>query len=156
MRTTRALVTALTVGALTLLTAPGADARTTEPATAAPVSVTAPAAVSPAAVPAPDGFLYAWEHPHAGGFHCRWNSNNANWAGCRNKVSDVWNNGFPGRGEDVRLFYGLNWTGSWVCLHQGHSLPDLGLSGLRFFSQGAGKGQLVNDNVSSHDWVDAC
>ncbi|MCX5388990.1 peptidase inhibitor family I36 protein [Streptomyces sp. NBC_00094] len=151
MRTTRALVTALTVGALTLLTAPVADARTTGPETAAPPSVSAPAAV-----PGPDGYLYAWEHPHAGGFHCRWNGNNANWAGCRNKVSDIWNNGYPGRAEDVRLFYGLDWSGSWVCLHQGHSLPDLGLSGLRFFGAGAGKGQLVNDNVSSHDWVDAC
>ncbi|MET9375792.1 hypothetical protein ABZX98_16795 [Streptomyces sp. NPDC002992] len=64
--------------------------------------------------------------------------------------------GVPGRAEDVRLFYGVDWTGSWVCLHQGHSLPDLALSGLRFFSPGAGKGQLVNDNVSSHDWGDAC
>ncbi|MFE5633181.1 peptidase inhibitor family I36 protein [Streptomyces sp. NPDC056470] len=150
MRITRALVTALTVGALTLLTAPGADARTAVPE-AAPVAATAPAAV-----PAPDGFLYAWEHPHAGGFHCRWNANNANWAGCRNKVSDVWNNGFPGRGEDVKLYYGLDWSGSWVCLHQSHSLPDLGLSGLRFFGPGAGKGEFVNDNVSSHEWVDAC
>ncbi|MFC8273303.1 peptidase inhibitor family I36 protein [Streptomyces sp. NPDC057271] len=150
MRITRALATALTVGALTLLAAPGADARASVPE-AAPV-----AAAAPAAVPAPDGFLYAWEHPHAGGFHCRWNANNANWAGCRNKVSDVWNNGFPGRGEDVKLYYGLNWSGSWVCLHQSHSIPDLALSGLRFFGPGAGKGQLVNDNVSSHEWVDAC
>ncbi|MET9956094.1 peptidase inhibitor family I36 protein [Streptomyces sp. NPDC006339] len=151
MRLTRAFVTACTVAALTLLTAPGAGASAAVSEAAAPPAVTAPAAV-----PAPDGFLYAWEHPHAGGFHCRWNANNANWAGCRNKVSDVWNNGFPGRAEDVRLFYGLDWTGSWVCLHQGHSIPDLGLSGLRFFGQGAGKGQFVNDNVSSHDWVDAC
>ncbi|MER7956225.1 peptidase inhibitor family I36 protein [Streptomyces sp. NPDC096030] len=150
MRITRALVTAFTVGALTLLSAPGADARAAVPG-AARVAATAPAAV-----PAPDGFLYAWEHPHAGGFHCRWNANNANWAGCRNKVSDVWNNGFPGRGEDVKLYYGLDWSGSWVCLHQSHSLPDLGLSGLRFFGPGAGKGEFVNDNVSSHEWVDAC
>ncbi|MFD3665850.1 peptidase inhibitor family I36 protein [Streptomyces sp. NPDC058659] len=156
MRIKRALATALTVGALTLLTTPGADARGTATEAAAPSSVTAPAAVSPAALPAPDGYLYAWEHPHAGGFHCKWNLENANWAGCRNKVSDVWNNGYPGRAEDVRLFYGRNWTGSWVCLHQSHSLPDLGAHGLRFFSAGAGQGQLVNDNVSSHDWVDAC
>ncbi len=46
--------------------------------------------------------------------HCRWNGENANWAGCRNRVSDVWNNGFPGRREDVRLFYGLAMTGSWA------------------------------------------
>jgi hypothetical protein len=59
---------------------------------------------------------------------CKWNANNANWAGCRNKVSDVWNNGFPERAEDVRLFYGADRTGSWVCLH---------------------------DNVSSHDRADA-
>ncbi|GAA3902930.1 hypothetical protein GCM10022244_11410 [Streptomyces gulbargensis] len=153
MRLTRTLVTALTAGALALLTAPAADAGPV----AAPPAVTAPAVVAPApAAAAPDGFLYAWEHPHAGGFHCRWNGDNGNWAGCRNKVSDVWNNGFPGRGEDVKLYYGVSWTGSWVCLHQSHSIPDLALSGLRFFGPGAGKGQLVNDNVSSHDWVDAC
>ncbi|MFB7513566.1 hypothetical protein [Streptomyces sp. NPDC056144] len=150
MRIKRALVTALTVGAMALMTAPGAEASATAPTTAS-----ASASV-PSSVPAPDGFLYAWEHPHAGGFHCRWNAENANWAGCRNKVSDVWNNGFPGRGEDVRLFYGLNMTGSWVCLHRGDSFPDLETDDVRFFSVGAGRGERVNDNVSSHDWVDRC
>ncbi|MEU5218726.1 peptidase inhibitor family I36 protein [Streptomyces sp. NPDC020807] len=144
MRVKRALVTVLTAGALALVTGPGAGA-----AGAAPASP----AVS---APAPDGFLYAWEQPHAGGFHCRWTEDNANWAGCRNKVSDVWNNGFPGRGEDVRLFYGLEWTGSWVCLHRGDSFPDLVNDDVRFFSAGAGRGERVNDNVSSHDWVDRC
>lgn len=144
MRIMRALATALTVGSLSLLTAPVADA-------AAP-----PSATAPAAVPAPDGFLYAWEHPHAAGFHCKWKGDNSNWAGCAKKVSDVWNNGFPGRGEDVMLFHDQGFTGSWVCLHQSHSIPDLGLSGLRFFGPGHGKGEFVNDNVQLHKWVDAC
>ncbi|MFC9793020.1 peptidase inhibitor family I36 protein [Streptomyces sp. NPDC057695] len=152
MRITRALTTALTVGALTLLTAPVADAveATSETVTAAP------AAGSASAAAAPDGFLYAWEHPHAGGVHCRWNSANANWAGCRDKVSDVWNNGYPGVAEDVKLYRDTDWNGSWVCLHQGHSLPDLAASGLRFFSPGHGQGELVNDRVGSHLWVSAC
>ncbi|MET7759582.1 peptidase inhibitor family I36 protein [Streptomyces sp. NPDC005389] len=145
MRISRALATALTVGALTLLSAPVADARGI-----------VPEAVAPAAAPGPDGFLYAWEHPHAGGFHCRWNRENANWAGCRDKVSDVWNNGYPGVAEDVKLYRDTDWNGSWVCLHQGHSLPDLGASGLRFFSPGHGQGELVNDRVGSHLWVSAC
>ncbi|MFG3490344.1 peptidase inhibitor family I36 protein [Streptomyces sp. NPDC047972] len=163
MRITRALSTALTVGALTLLTAPVADAggATARAATAAPVvaasaAVSAPAAVAPAAAAAPDGFLYAWEHPHAGGVHCRWNSANANWAGCRDKISDVWNNGYPGVAEDVKLYRDTDWNGSWVCLHQGHSLTDLAASGLRFFSPGHGQGELVNDRVGSHLWVSAC
>ncbi|MFE5946736.1 peptidase inhibitor family I36 protein [Streptomyces sp. NPDC056480] len=155
MRISRALATALTVGALTLLTAPVADARSVVPEAVGPGAVTAPAA-APAAVPGPDGFLYAWEHPHAGGFHCRWNQANANWAGCRDKVSDVWNNGYPGVAEDVKLYRDTDWNGSWVCLHQGHSLPDLGASGLRFFSPGHGQGELVNDRVGSHLWVSAC
>ncbi|GHC45662.1 hypothetical protein [Streptomyces cinnamoneus] len=105
---------------------------------------------------APDGFLYAWEHAHAKGAHCRWNKENGNWTGCRNKISDVWNNGFPGRLEDVRLFWGPGMTGSWVCLQQGESIPDLYDAGTVFTAPGSGRGQLVNDNVSSHDWVDAC
>ncbi|MFD5365837.1 peptidase inhibitor family I36 protein [Streptomyces sp. NPDC127103] len=155
MRISRALATALTAGALALLTAPVADARAV-PEAALPGAATVPAAVAPAAAPGPDGFLYAWEHPHAGGFHCRWNSANANWAGCRDKVSDVWNNGYPGVAEDVKLYRDTDWNGSWVCLHQGHSLPDLGASGLRFFSPGHGQGELVNDRVGSHLWVSAC
>ncbi len=124
-------------------------------ATLAPVGAQAatPAASAPAAA---DGFLYAWEHAHAGGAHCRWNKENANWAGCRNRVSDVWNNGFPGRLEAVRLYYGLAMTGSWVCLQQGESIPDLKAAGTLFTGPGAGQGQEVNDNVSSHKWVDAC
>ncbi|MFJ2055228.1 peptidase inhibitor family I36 protein [Streptomyces sp. NPDC087908] len=158
MRITRALTTALTVGALTLLTAPVADAvaAASETLTAAPAAGSASAAVTPAAAAAPDGFLYAWEHPHAGGVHCRWNSANANWAACRDKVSDVWNNGYPGVAEDVKLYRDTDWNGSWVCLHQGHSLPDLAASGLRFFSPGHGQGELVNDRVGSHLWVSAC
>ncbi|MEU1310890.1 hypothetical protein ABZ419_18640 [Streptomyces cinnamoneus] len=109
-----------------------------------------------AEAPAPDGFLYAWEHAHAGGAHCRWNQDNGNWAGCRNKISDVWNNGFPGRLQDVRLFWGTGMTGSWVCLHQGESIPDLNAARTVFTAPGRGQGQLVNDNASSHDWVDAC
>ncbi|MEU7071689.1 peptidase inhibitor family I36 protein [Streptomyces narbonensis] len=148
MRIKRSLATALTAAALTLLTAPVADARAAAPGTEA--------AVAPAAVPAPDGFLYAWEHPHAGGFHCKWSGPNGNWAGCQNKVSDIWNNGFPGRAEDVKLFRGTSWSGSWVCLHQGHSIPDLGAHGLRFFGPGEGQGEPVNDRIGSHLWVDAC
>ncbi|MEU3693400.1 peptidase inhibitor family I36 protein [Streptomyces narbonensis] len=148
MRIKRALATALAVGSLALLTAPAADARVAVPGTRA--------AVAPAAVPAPDGFLYAWEHPHAGGFHCKWSGPNGNWAGCQNKVSDIWNNGFPGRGEDVKLFRGTSWSGSWVCLHQGHSIPDLGANGLKFFGPGEGQGEPVNDRIGSHLWVDAC
>ncbi|MEU2660458.1 peptidase inhibitor family I36 protein [Streptomyces sp. NPDC007325] len=151
MRIVRALTTVLAVGALTLLTAPVADARGAESGAVAPAAATAPAAA-----PAPDGFLHAWEHPRAGGAYCKWNAANANWAGCRDKISDVWNNGYPGVAEDVKLYRLTDWNGSWVCLHQGHSIPDLGASGLRFFSPGEGQGQLVNDAVGSHLWVSAC
>ncbi|MGW1141885.1 peptidase inhibitor family I36 protein [Streptomyces zhihengii] len=140
-----ALTTGLAALALATLTVPVAEAGSTAPA--------APAA---AAAAAPDGFLYAWEHAHAGGAHCKWNADNANWAGCSDKVSDVWNNGFPGRREDVRLYNGREWTESWVCLHQGHSIPDLGASGLKWFGSGHGQGTSVNDSISSHTWVDAC
>ncbi|WP_449344691.1 hypothetical protein, partial [Streptomyces narbonensis] len=51
---------------------------------------------------------------------------------------------------------GTSWSGSWVCLHQGHSIPDLGAHGLRFFGPGEGQGEPVNDRIGSHLWVDAC
>ncbi|WP_236243802.1 peptidase inhibitor family I36 protein [Streptomyces sp. CC228A] len=146
IRTTLTALLAVTASALV-----GVEAQAAHGVTAASeTSATA------AAAPAPDGFLYAWEHAHAGGMHCRWNGENANWAGCRNRVSDVWNNGFPGRREDVRLFYGLAMTGSWACLQQGQSIPNLNAAGTVFTAPGRGQGQRVNDNVSSHDWVDAC
>ncbi|GHG54388.1 hypothetical protein [Streptomyces griseocarneus] len=147
---TRTLLAGLAAAIVTTLVPAGAQA-------AAP---TAAATTQPHTAPAraaePDGFLYAWEHHHAGGAHCRWNKENANWAGCRNKVSDVWNNGFPGRLKDVRLHWGLAMTGSWVCLHQGESIPDLNAAGTVFTAPGRGQGEKVNDNISSHDWVDAC
>ncbi|CAM5525395.1 hypothetical protein [Streptomyces narbonensis] len=88
MRIKRALATALTAAALTLPTAPVADARAAAPGTEA--------AAAPAAVPAPDGFLYAWEHPHAGGFHCKWSGPNGNWGRlpARRGLRTSWNNGW--------------------------------------------------------------
>ncbi|TXS35325.1 peptidase inhibitor family I36 protein [Streptomyces sp. t39] len=141
---THALSTGLAALAVATLAVPVAEAGPAVPAAAA------------AAAAAPDGFLYAWEHPHAKGAHCKWNADNANWAGCSDKVSDVWNNGFPGRREDVRLYNDLEWTGSWVCLHRGDSIPDLGANGLKWFGSGHGQGEPVNDSISSHTWVDAC
>ncbi|MEX2980773.1 peptidase inhibitor family I36 protein [Streptomyces sp. C36] len=146
---TRALLAGLAATIVTALVPVGATA-------AASAAAATDSQAAPAPAPAPDGFLYAWEHHHAGGAHCRWNKENANWAGCRNKVSDVWNNGFPGRLANVRLFYGLAMTGSWVCLQQGQSIPDLNAAGTVFTAFGRGQGEKVNDNVSSHDWVDAC
>ncbi|MGK5640915.1 peptidase inhibitor family I36 protein [Streptomyces sp. URMC 126] len=157
MREIRTVLAGLAVATTVALLPAGAEAAA--PASV-PASVPASGATAPSAsraqAPAPDGFLYAWEHAHAGGAHCRWNKENANWAGCRNKVSDVWNNGLPGRRQDVRLFYGLAMTGSYFCLRQGESIPDLNAAGTVFTGPGQGRGQLVNDNVSSHDWVDAC
>lgn len=152
--TQQALTTGLAALAVAALTVPVAEAGpAARSAQSAPVTQSAAGA---AAAAAPDGFLYAWEHAHAGGAHCKWNSNNANWAGCSDKVSDVWNNGFPGRKEDVRLYNGVEWTESWVCLHQGHSIPNLATSGLKWFGTGHGQGTSVNDSISSHTWVDAC
>ncbi|MGW6835463.1 hypothetical protein ACWGCI_18925 [Streptomyces sp. NPDC054949] len=147
MRTLRVLPVGLIFAATTTLVSAGSGA-------AEPV---APASTASAARAAePTGFLYAWQHHHAGGRHCRWDKKNANWAGCRNEVSDVWNNGYPGRQEDVRLFFNLDMHGSWVCLQQGQSIPDLNAAGTVFTAPGKGQGLPVNDNVASHDWVDAC
>ncbi|MCX4986024.1 hypothetical protein [Streptomyces sp. NBC_00572] len=56
----------------------------------------------------------------------------------------------------MKLCRDVGWNGSWVCRHQGHSLPDLAASGLKFFSPGHGQGELVNDRVGSYLRVSAC
>ncbi|MFF2521452.1 peptidase inhibitor family I36 protein [Streptomyces liangshanensis] len=152
MSSIRSVLAGMALVAVTTLAPTAASAQATLSAASA-----SPAATGAAVrLAAPDGHLYAWEHAHAGGAHCRWSGHNGNWAGCRNKISDVWNNGYPGSAGDVRLFYGVGMTGSWFCLKNGHSIPDLRAAGWRFTAPGPGQGQFVNDNVSSHDWVRSC
>ncbi|MCS0603577.1 hypothetical protein NX794_20510 [Streptomyces sp. LP11] len=107
---------------------------------------------------AADGLLHAWTDPYGGGTPCFWGGNADTWGPCRNKASDIWNNGYAVTLDAVDLYWGLNATGAHACIGRGDSWNNLP-SGQWRFTYGSGLGgfgQSVNDNISSHRWVDYC
>jgi hypothetical protein len=105
-----------------------------------------------------DGRLHVYTPPYGGGRTCSWVGNADTWGSCRNLVSDIWNNGYPGGNDAVDLYWGVNATGAHACLSQGDRWPDL-INDPQHFTYGAGQGgfgQSLNNNVSSHRWVDYC
>ncbi|WP_433412060.1 hypothetical protein ACQP1V_24450 [Microtetraspora malaysiensis] len=141
----------------------------------APTSSSVPAdgstenAVTPENLTAADGYFYAAEHPYGVGKYCRWAGNDDDWRDCKNgggawvnmgnQASQMFNNGFPGGADDVRVYYGLNYTGAWRCLATGNHWDDLPLGRETFNGGGSSKsgyGQSLNDNVMSHNWVTSC
>ncbi|GAA2444135.1 hypothetical protein [Streptomyces lavendulocolor] len=143
-RITFLLVTALAVATVGL--APTA-AQAEEPPAPAPAGNRAAAA---------DGYLYAWEHAWKGGRQARWSGNSANWAdqNMRNQASSALNNGFAGAYDDVLLHWGLSYGGASYCLPNGADLMDMRFD--HFRHDGAGGGEALNDNISSHRWVNNC
>ncbi|MFD0884514.1 hypothetical protein ACFQ08_08095 [Streptosporangium algeriense] len=142
--------------------------------TPTPAPVNAPAdgpakdAVTPENLTAADGYFYAAEHPYGGGKYCRWFGDDTSWKTCsdaggnqvnmENRASQMFNNGFPGGHDDVRVYWGPGYTGAWRCLATGNHWDDLPL-GRETFNKGSGLsgyGQSINDNVASHQWVSSC
>ncbi|MFB7031329.1 MULTISPECIES: hypothetical protein [unclassified Streptomyces] len=146
-RITHLMATALAAATIGLFPA-AAHAET------APTAGTAVAAGTTTA--AADGYLYAWEHSWKGGRQATWADYSDNWAdrNMRNQASSVHNNGFAGAYEDVRLFWHTDQSGAWYCLGNGSYLMDMRYD--RFPYNGNGGGEPLNDNISSHDWVNAC
>ncbi|MFD8590499.1 peptidase inhibitor family I36 protein [Streptomyces sp. NPDC059637] len=147
----------------------GGTAVLAAPAAAGATGTGAPAAASTSASPAEsgtvgalaDGYLYAYEHIDRGGAYCRWYGDDADWSTCspggnmRNKASSLWNNGYPGSYDDVALYWGTNYTGAPACLRNGVYWNNL--TGLHFNRPGSsGHGETINDNISSHRWVNSC
>ncbi|MEU3827066.1 hypothetical protein GT045_27355 [Streptomyces sp. SID486] len=107
---------------------------------------------------AADGLLHAWTDPFGGGTPCFWEYNSDNWGPCRNKASDIWNNGYATTLDAVDLYSGVAGTEAHACISRGDSWNNLP-SGQWRFTYGAGLpqfGKSVNDNISSHRWVDYC
>lgn len=111
----------------------------------------------------PDGLLHVWEHPFAGagGAHCTWAGKANNWGVCKNKGSDIWNNGKPEAHDDVWLHWDVNNTGAFVCIGRGTSWsnltrqdpPPANAQRITFWANtGAGSGQPIADNVASSEW----
>ncbi|WP_405764352.1 hypothetical protein [Streptomyces sp. NBC_01538] len=109
-------------------------------------------------VQAADGRLYAWTDPHGRGTVCFWTVNADNWGPCRNAASDIWNNGYATRFDAVDLYTAPNGGGAHACISRGDSWPDLTTHQYRFtYGEGLEHfGHTVNDDISSHRWVDFC
>ncbi|MFI7602157.1 peptidase inhibitor family I36 protein [Actinoplanes sp. NPDC049681] len=103
-----------------------------------------------------DGNFYAWNEWRYSGHKCAWQGNSADWtgAGCRNQASSVWNNGYLGGNDDVRMYWDTNYGGASICLWRGTYIENL--QSVSFPNNGAGAGQNANDNISSHKWVSSC
>ncbi|WP_405590759.1 hypothetical protein [Streptomyces sp. NBC_01190] len=113
---------------------------------------------APRSAQAADGLLHAWTLPGGGGTPCFWGGNSDNWGPCRNAASDIWNNGYAVTLDAVDLYWGLNATGAHACISRGDSWNNLP-SGQWKFTYGAGLGgfgQSIDNNISSHRWVDYC
>ncbi|WP_405839421.1 hypothetical protein [Streptomyces sp. NBC_01518] len=105
-----------------------------------------------------DGYLHVYTQPYGGGRECKWSGNSDNWGSCRNLTSDIWNNGYAGGLDAVDLYTAPNAGGAHACISQGDSWPDTTTGEYRF-TYGAGLeqfGKSVNNNISSHRWVDYC
>jgi hypothetical protein len=117
--------------------------------------------VQTAAAPRPaaaDGYLHVYTQPNGRGHECKWLSNSDNWGTCRNLTSDIWNNGYAGGFDAVDLYTAPNGGGAHACIGQGDRWNDTTTGDYRF-TYGAGLEQFgasVNNNISSHRWVDYC
>lgn len=140
---------------------PGTSAGATAPAPRVPNEVSTAAA---------DGYFYAYEDRFFEGEYCRWDGDHSNYVYAdwlmpsdgqcwdyfidpemNDAVSSVWNNGYGGSYDAVRMYKHANYGSPWMCLSQGDYWADLDLGYERFSD-----GTFANDQISSHRWVDGC
>jgi hypothetical protein len=120
------------------------------PATAQAQAV-APASPAGVSVQA-DGNLHLYRDVNYGNYCRGYVGNSTDWGTCRNQVSSLWNNGYPGDLDDVWLYWGTNYSGARRGVHNGVSIADL--QPYTFDAgTGTGAGQSINNNVSSHKWT---
>jgi hypothetical protein len=151
-----AAATALAVS-IPVTSAQAADGPATAPRTAAAAST-------------PDGNLHAWEHEYRGGDHCYWSGSSRHWdglketaqegcGGMRNRATSLENRGYEGF-DAVNLYWDIDQGGAWACLGRGDMWLDLSLGRETFSHKSwfnhAGYGESLQDNISSHQWVESC
>lgn len=99
-----------------------------------------------------DGLLHVYYNTGYSGWCDDWSGEAPDWGSCRNQVSSLWNNGYPGNLDDIWVYWGLNYTGARRGVYNG-----VGLSDLRQWTfdanTGPGSGEWLNDNISSHRWT---
>lgn len=127
-------------------------------AAAAVVSVpmAAQAAENPApgqvSAQAPDGNLHVYRGLNYTNYCAGFRGNSTNWGTCRNKAESLWNNGYPGSFDDVWVYYAPGYGGARRGVHNGVALSDL--RNWTFDpNTGAGSGQWLWRNISSHKWT---
>ncbi|MEU6223512.1 hypothetical protein [Streptomyces sp. NPDC047042] len=105
-----------------------------------------------------DGFLHVFTQPNGGGRECKWEGNSDNWGLCRNLTSDIWNNGYEGGNDAVDLYTAPGGGGAHACISQGDRWRDTTTNRYHFtYGEGLeGFGASVNNNISSHRWVNYC
>ncbi|GHC80900.1 hypothetical protein GCM10007079_20190 [Nocardiopsis terrae] len=107
---------------------------------------------SPTAASAADGRLHAYHGFDYKNYCGSWEGNSSHWGSCRNTTSSLWNNGYPGNLDDVRVYWGLNHSGAHRGVRNGMAFANL--SHWYFDADtGAGSGQTLNNNISSHMWI---
>lgn len=118
--------------------------------------VTAEAATAPPASPATaqsDGNFYTYNGTWFTEFCAGWSGNSSNWGACANQDESLWNNGYPGRLDDVLVYYAAGPSGAWRGVCNGDALPDV--SGLTFDWSGGlpGNGRSIWHNIHAHKWA---
>jgi hypothetical protein len=107
-------------------------------------------------ISAADGYFYAWTGTYRTGTTCRWFGDSDHWGSCRNTASSAENRGYAGPYDDVNVYWGTSATGAWTCMANGGYWLDLTLC-IEWFNNGSpGWGECVNNNASSHRWVNSC
>lgn len=147
-------VAGLALAGLSVLTAPGMAGAADAPAPAH--GAKAAAATAPSAAAA-DGYFYAWDGANRTGKYCRWFGDDADWTSCspggniRNQAGSIENRGYPGAYANVDVYWDTGYGGSYACIPNGWYYADL--SQWYFSNPGTGEGENMNNNISSHKWI---
>ncbi|MFF4785874.1 hypothetical protein ACFY3E_31725 [Streptomyces griseorubiginosus] len=144
--------------ALTLVASAAAVAVLFAPVTGASAAESVSHGTRSAQLASADGFLHVYTQPYGGGRECKWSGNSNDWGSCRNLTSDIWNNGYAGGLDAVDLYTAPNAGGAHACISQGDRWWDTTTGNYRFtYGEGLEQfGKSVNNNISSHRWVDYC
>ncbi|MDX3581714.1 hypothetical protein OG920_36915 [Streptomyces europaeiscabiei] len=95
-----------------------------------------------------NGNVYAWDGQDCSGEQLIGTPNSSgDWGNSSNRASSVMNRGYTGNLAIVKFFYLRNHEGGHTCLHPGELYAD-NLTDNNFTN-----GQIVDNNIMSHQWV---
>ncbi|MEU5977875.1 peptidase inhibitor family I36 protein [Streptomyces sp. NPDC047315] len=142
MKNRIALAASAAIAALGLMALPQAAQADDAPAVPAPKAEAQP----PAA--AADGHFYLYNGYFFTGARAGYFGNASNYGSSDNTASSLWNNGYPGALDDVRVYLDARYAGPSRGIHNGVALADL--QQWRY----DGTNRSLDNSISSHKWVD--